>query len=122
MPTIRQKRVADRIRTELSDLLLRDAKDPRLRLVTVTHVTIDRELAYADVYVNAMGVEERQLEVMAALDRAGGYLRSQIGARVRLRRTPQLRFHWDPSLEHAERIAQLLDSLNLGGEVETVPK
>lgn len=115
MSTIRQRRVADRIRSELSDLFLRDAKDPRLALVTVTEVTIDRELAYADVYVNALGAEERRPEVMAALDHAKGYLRSQIGARVRLRRTPELRFHWDPSLERGERIARLLDSLG-GGE------
>lgn len=116
MPTIRQRRVADRIRSELSELLLRETKDPRLKLVTITDVTIDREFEYAQVYVNAMGDEERRPQVMAALEHAKGYLRSQLGARVKLRRTPDLRFHWDPSLEHGERIAELLDELALEEE------
>jgi ribosome-binding factor A len=111
MPTIRQRQVAKRIRFELSDLLLREAKDPRLALVTITDVTIDRDLAYAEVYVAAMGAQERQGEVMDALQHARGYLRREIGSRVHLRRTPELRFHWDPSLEHGERISQLLDML-----------
>ncbi len=118
MPSIRQQRAADRIRLELSELLLREAKDPRLALLTVTDVTIDRELVFADIYVNALGVETRRDEVMEALEHAKGYLRSEIGARVRLRRTPELRFHWDPSWEHGERIAQLLDSLEIGDEEE----
>jgi len=118
MPTIRQKRVADRIRAELSELLFRDTKDPRLSMVTITDVTIDRDLAYAEVYVNAFGAEERKDEVMFALEHARGFLRSEIGARIRLRRTPDLRFHWDPSLEYGENIARLLDSLTLDSEEE----
>jgi ribosome-binding factor A len=117
MPTIRQKRVADRIRLELSDLLLRDVRDPRLSMITITDVTIDRELAFAEVYVNAMG-EETKSEVMQALDHAKGYFRSEIGARIRLRRTPELRFHWDPSLEYGERISKLLDSISSHSEEE----
>ncbi|NOR83006.1 MAG: 30S ribosome-binding factor RbfA [Ardenticatenales bacterium] len=111
MPTIRQKRVADQIRSELSDLFLRQTRDPRLGQVTVTDVTIDRDLAYADVYVHALAGEERRSEVMDALEHAKGFLRRGIGARVRLRRTPELRFFWDPSLARGERIAQLLDTL-----------
>lgn len=116
MPTIRQIRVADRIRSELSELFLRDAKDPRLALITITDVTIDRDLSYADVYVNALGEDERRDEVIAALEHARGYLRSEIGRRIRLRRTPELRFHWDPSLERGERISDLLDSLDIDSE------
>lgn len=111
MPTVRQRQVAKQIRFMLSELLLRDAKDPRLALVTITDVTIDRDLAYAEIYVGAMGAEDRQREVMEALHHAKGYLRHEIGSRVRLRRTPELRFHWDASLEHGERISQLLDML-----------
>ena len=111
MPTVRQRQVAKRIRFELSDLLLREAKDPRLALITITDVTVDRDLAYAEIYVGAMGAQDRQHEVMDALQHAQGFLRREIGARVRLRRTPELRFRWDPSLEHGERISQLLDML-----------
>jgi len=116
MPTVRQIRVADRIRIELSELFLRETKDPRLALLTVTDVKIDREYAFAEIYVNAFGEEARKEEVLDALEHAKGYLRSQIGARIRLRRTPELRIFWDPSLEHGERIAQLLDSLALDEE------
>ena len=87
-------------------------------MITVTDVTIDRDLAYAEVYVNAMGDKDRQAEVMEALQSARGYLRSEIGTRIRLRRTPDLRFHWDPSLEYGERITKLLDSLATGDEEE----
>lgn len=118
MPTIRQKRVADRIRLELSDLLLRETRDPRLASVTITDVTIDRDLGYAEIYVNAMGAEGRRVQVMGALSSASGFLRREIGSRVPLRRTPELRFHWDTSLEHGERIGRLLDSLAVGDEEE----
>lgn len=118
MPTIRQKRIADLIRLELSQLLLRETKDPRLALVTITDVTIDRELAYAHIYVSAMGEEERKDEVLEALEHAKGFFRRHIGSRIRLRRTPDLRFSWDLSLQHGERISELLDSLHLGEEEE----
>jgi ribosome-binding factor A len=116
MPTIRQERVAERIRSELSELLFREAKDPRLGMLTITDVTIDRDLSYAEIYVNALGDEDRRQEVLDALEHARGFLRSAIGSRMRLRRTPELRFHWDPSLEQGERIASLLDSLALDEE------
>ena len=118
MASIRQRRVAERIRSELSDLFLREIRDPGLAMVTITDVTIDREMAFANVYVSAMGEEERQPEVMAALERAQGFLRREIGFRIRLRRTPELRFHWDPSLEYGERISSLLESLHLEEEEE----
>ena len=116
MPTIRQQRVAERIRSELSDLLLRETKDERLSMVTVTDVTIDREFEYAHIYVAAMGDQDRRSEVMHALEHAKGFLRSQLGGRIQLRRTPDLRFHWDASLEHGERISELLDKLALEEE------
>lgn len=115
--TLRRQRIADRIRAELSDLLQREVSDPRLELVTITDVKVDRELAFADVFVSTVSVpgprseEERQREVMGALHGAAGYLRREAGARIRLRNTPQLRFHWDPSPERGEHLAQLLDSI-----------
>ncbi len=124
---VRRQRVADRIRAELSDLFRREMSDPRLELVTVTDVTVDRELAFANVFVSsavrgeAATPEERQDEVMAALNGAAGYLRREIGARVRLRSTPQLIFHWDPTPERGEHLAQLLDSLHITPEASAMP-
>ncbi len=112
MPTpIRQKRVAERLRAELSELLQREMKDPRLGMVTVTRVTIDRELMQADVYVSTLGDDSRRQEMLAALRSAAGFLRREVGHRVQLRTTPTLVFHWDPGLENLENVSRLLDQL-----------
>jgi len=115
---IRRERTAEQIRLILSELFLRNVSDPRLQGLTVTSVTIDRELQYADIYVNALGDEERESEVIGAVGRAVPYLRHQLAARLTLRNVPVLHFHWDPSLAHAMHMADLLDSLNIPDEEE----
>jgi len=113
MTSIKQDRVAGRIRQILSVLILRDVADPRLQGLTITEVEIDPELMYARVYVNALGEEERQPEVMKALRQAKGYLRREVGQRVRLRKTPDLSFVWDASLDRVERINALIRDLDI---------
>ena len=114
MPSLlRQRRVADRLQQEVSTLL-QEMKDPRLDLVTVTRVNVDRELEYANIFVSTVGDEARRKEVMAVLNHAKGFVRREIGKRVQLRRAPELVFHWDPSPEKAEHIAQLLDEIKAG--------
>lgn len=118
MPTpIRQKRVAEQIRAEISQLLQRDMRDPRLGLVTVTRVMVDRELMHADVYVSSLGDDARRTEVLQALDSASGFLRREIGKRVKLRQTPHLVFHWDPGMENMENVARLLDQIKHSDQV-----
>jgi ribosome-binding factor A len=111
--TIKQDRMAEQIRSILSELLLREVADPRLQGVTVTEVGLDRELMFADVYVNALGDESRQNDVMSGLERANGFLRREVGKRVRIRHTPELHFHWDVTLERGERINQILSGLDI---------
>ncbi len=111
--SVKQKRMEDRVRDILSELLRLEVRDARLRNVTVTRVMLDRELQMADIYVNAMGDESRRQEVMAGLERARGFLRRELAARVRLRTAPDLQFHWDMNLEHGERINRLLDGLDI---------
>ena len=112
MPSpLRQKRVADRIRAELSELIQQEMNDPRLALVTVTQVTLDRELEHANIFVSTVGDEARQKEVMRVLTSAQGFIRREVARRVQLRRTPELHFHWDPSPEKVEQVGQLLDQL-----------
>jgi ribosome-binding factor A len=111
--SIKQDRVAGRIRAILSELLLREVSDPRLHGITVTDVEIDPELVYANIYVNALGDEGRQDEVLAALEHAKGFLRREVGSRVKLRRTPELNFRWDKTLERGERINRLLSTLDI---------
>lgn len=118
MATIKQQRVAQLIHNILSSLLMNEVTDPALSAVTVTGVTVDREIEYADVYVHALGDDEMQQEVMRGLERASGFLRRELAQRVTLRKTPVLHFHWDAALEHGERIDALLDSLRDDEESE----
>ena len=113
MSKIRQKRTAEQIRTILGELVLREMRDPRLQDLTFTEVKLDRELQYADIYVNALGDDAREKEVMDALEGAKGYLRRELAGRLRTRTVPQLHFHWDPTLAHAEHIGQVLDGLDI---------
>ena len=116
MGTPRQRRVADALRTQLSELLLLEVNDPRLEGVTITEVQIDRELQYASIYVNALGEEARQGEVLEALERATGFFRRRLSERLDMRKTPDLRFEWDTAFEQASRTDELLDSLDIAEE------
>ena len=117
--SIKQERVSGRIRKILSQLILREVADPRLQGITITDVELDPELMFAKVYVNALGEEDRQAEVMFALERAKGYLRREVARRVRLRKAPELVFRWDESLERGERINALLSRLEIPPEETT---
>ena len=107
----RARKVAERIREELADILTRDVADPRLAMITIMDVDVDRELAFAHVFVYAGGEDDRMDEVLAGLEGAQGYLRSKLAARIQLRSFPQLRFRWDASHQRGARIEELLDSL-----------
>jgi len=108
---LRLRRINERMKEELATMLLYEVADPRLQGVTVTDVSVDRELAYADVFVSAVEGSERKEEILAGLEHARGFLRSQLAARVEIRQMPRLRFHWDPTPERAERIEQLLKQI-----------
>ena len=116
MSKVRQRRTADHIRVILSELVLREVRDPRLQHLTITEVQIDRELQYADIYVSALGDDTREESVMDALNGASPYFRRELAGRINLRTVPQLHFHWDPTLSHAERVSQILDSLEIPDE------
>src|SRR5690606_23305389 len=113
MPSKKQGRVAELIQEILSSLIQFEVKDPRLQGVTIMDVDVDRELMYATVYVSALGGEEEREEVLDGLDNASGFLRRELGANLSLRRVPELRFEWDETFEQAQRIEQLLDSIEI---------
>ena len=115
--SIKRQRMSERIHQILSQLLLREVSDPRLQDITVTEVNLDPELMVAKVYVSAMGDENREPEVMRGLERAGGFLRREVGKRVRLRNTPELHFYWDNTLERADRINKIISRLDIPAEV-----
>lgn len=112
MPSeVRLQRIADRIRKELSDMLIRELSDPRLKLIYVTDVKVDKELAFADIFVSAVEGSARSEEILIGLESAGGYIRRTLAARIELRVFPKLRFHWDPTPENADRIEKVLAEL-----------
>ncbi len=111
--SIKQARMEERIRAILGELLRSEVRDPRLKNLTITRVLLDREIQFADVYVNALGDESRQDEVLAGLESGKGFLRRELASRVRLRQTPELHFHWDLNLAHGEHMNRLLDDLNI---------
>lgn len=117
MPSqVRIQRISDRVREELSEILLKEVSDPRLQQVFVTDVRVDRELAFADVYVSAVEGASRSQEVLQGLESARGFLRRELSLRVNLRSFPRLRFHWDPTPENAEHIEKLLAQIRNEGK------
>lgn len=106
-----QKRAADLIQAHLTDLLQKQVNDPRVRMVTITGVEITPDATRAHVYFTALGGPEQQAAAAAGLQSAAGFLRRELGQRLRLRHTPELVFHWDTSIEQGERIDRLLDQL-----------
>ena len=107
----RLQRIADRIRQELSEMLIREISDPRLKQIYITDVKVDKELAYADIYVSAVEGVSRSKDVLAGLESASGFVRRTLAARVDLRAFPRLRFHWDLTPENADHIEKILAEL-----------
>jgi ribosome-binding factor A len=105
---IRISRVGEQIKKELSQLIQQELKDPRIGFVTVTGVEMSGDLQIAKVYISVMGNEEQKQETLAGLEKAKGYLRSEIGHRVSLRHVPELIFSIDQSLDYSENIERLL--------------
>ena len=102
---------AEKIRTVLSEVLLREVRDPRVQGVTVMEVRVDRELQYADVYVHAFDEEGNEAAVLAGLASASGFLRKRVADSLRTRSVPRLHFHWDPTLAYGDRMDAVLDEI-----------
>jgi ribosome-binding factor A len=116
MPSRRQSRVAELIHRELSLLLMRDVRDPRLSEVTITGVDVTPDLLIARVHFTVLGDSDQEQDAVAALEHAGGFLRTALAERVHLRFAPQLSFRVDKSAAYARRIEDLLEQV--GGEHE----
>ncbi|MEX2144193.1 MAG: 30S ribosome-binding factor RbfA [Anaerolineales bacterium] len=118
----RAARISKGIQEMLSELLLFEVTDPRLRGVYVTDVRVDRELAQAAIFVSALEGADRSHEILEGLQHASGYLRTQLAQRSQLRVFPRLRFEWDATPEAAERIESLIASINKGSQSQTEGK
>jgi ribosome-binding factor A len=105
----RALRVADEIQRELAELLRLEVKDPRVGMVTVTHVEVTSDMAHAKVFVTNLGGKEHAAESVAALARTSGFLRSALAKRLTLYTVPQLSFVYDDSIESGLQLSQLID-------------
>jgi ribosome-binding factor A len=106
----RRRRVNEAIRQILSDAIP-TLKDPRIGFVTVTGVDASRDYAYATVYVSVLGSEQELERTLEGLAAAHGVLQARIGSELRLRRTPVLRFEYDPPVERGVRLSRMIDEL-----------
>jgi ribosome-binding factor A len=112
MPSgLRLQRIGERIHEELSEMLIQEISDPRLKQIYVTDVKVDKELAYADIYVSAVEGTSRSKDVLAGLESASGFIRRTLASRIELRAFPRLRFHWDMTPENADHIEKILAEL-----------
>jgi len=107
----RPERVADQIRAEVTTMIARELHDPGVGFVTVTRVQVSPDLQHARVFYTALGDQAAQRTSGQALQRAAGYMRRQIGQRLRLRRAPELHFEFDGGVGHQDRVEQLLKEL-----------
>lgn len=100
------------MKKELSDIIGRKIKDPRVGFVTVTDVQVTGDLQQAKVYISVLGDDEKRQDTLIGLAKAKGFIRSEIGRRIRLRKTPELFFEFDESMEYGNRINTLIHELN----------
>ena len=113
----RSEKVADLIHKEISEMLVKTIKDPRIGFVTITRVAVSEDYRLAKVYFSVTGtVEERQRSV-EGLNSAKGYVRKELGRRIRLRYTPEIIFKFDPSIDYAIHIGEVIRHIK--GEEET---
>jgi len=113
MAARRLQRVNDLIRDEISELLRREVRDPRLSgIISITHVDTSPDLRYAKVYVSIMGTDQDKQEAERGLQAASGFLRRGLGARLTIRYTPELLFCLDESIEKGDRLLQLIKEVS----------
>ncbi|WP_152656356.1 30S ribosome-binding factor RbfA [Oceanobacillus sp. CFH 90083] len=112
MSELRAHRVAEQMKKELGDILSRKIKDPRVGFVTVTDVEVTGDLQQAKVFISVLGDEKKKQETLLGLAKAKGFIRSEIGKRIRLRKTPELTFEFDEAFEQGNRIDSILRDLN----------
>lgn len=117
----RADRVADQIRMEVADILMRKIKDPRVRSVTVTDVELTADLRIAHIFVTTMEADQAERDVFAGLSKASGFVRAELGRRLTLRYLPEVIFKKDVSGPRGDRVLQLLGELHLDDRQDNAP-
>lgn len=108
----RVNRVAEQMKKELGDIIIQKVKDPRIGFVTVTDVEVTGDLQNAIVFISVLGNDEEKEATLKGLNKAKGFIRTEIGNRIRLRKVPEIDFEFDESIEYGNRIQTLLTQVN----------
>ena len=109
MPAPRQARIADQIQRELAELVRLEVRDPRVGMVTITGVELSRDQSHAKVYFTVLGAASDGEQAREGLQRAAGFLRTQLAHRLTTRTVPNLAFAYDESVERGVRLSRLID-------------
>lgn len=112
MSEVRANRIGEQMKKELGEIITRKLKDPRVGFVTVTDVEVTGDLQQAKIFISVLGDEKQKHETLVGLAKAKGFIRSEIGQRIRLRKTPELIFEFDEALEYGNKIEGILRDLN----------
>jgi len=108
----RSEKVADLIQKEISQMLVKSIKDPRIGFVTITKVTVSEDCRFAKIYFSVAGNLAERESSQKGLESAKGYVRKELGRRIRLRYTPEIMFQFDPSIEYAIHMEELIQSIH----------
>lgn len=109
---MRANRVSEEIKKVIGDIITRKLKDPRVGFVTITDVEVTGDLQQAKIFLTVLGDQQEEEETLAGLEKAKGFIRSEIGKHIRLRKTPEILFEIDQSIETGNRIERLIHDLN----------
>ncbi len=108
----RSEKVADLIQKEVSHMLMKSIKDPRIGFVTITRVTVSEDCRFAKIYFSVAGNLTERESSRRGLESATGFIRKELGRRIRLRYTPEITFQFDPSIEYAIHMEELIQSIH----------
>ncbi|WP_159884315.1 30S ribosome-binding factor RbfA [Paenibacillus puerhi] len=114
MAKIRVGRVGEQIKKEISQIIQSELKDPRIGFITVTGVDVTNDYSQAKVYLSVLGSEEQREETLKALGRSSGFIRSELGKRIRMRKIPDLHFIFDASIDYGSKIQSILQQISEG--------
>lgn len=118
MSSYRRARISGELRDEIAKIVSRGLKDPRIGFVTVTRVEVSADLGHAKAFVSVLGDEKQKRESLAGLKQATGFVRREVGRRIRMRVLPEIQFVYDKGVDATDRVAQLLDQVRTQGQEE----
>lgn len=110
--SLRSERVGEQMKKELSEVINQKIKDPRVGFVTVTEVEVTGDLSLAKVYITVLGNDKERAESFEGLEKAKGFMKSEIAKRMDLRIVPELKFEYDESIDYGNKIERMIADLN----------